>query len=146
MKLRLLALLLVASAFGGCIGTISLDPKPVVEPITPVPDRFKADHAPELVPSPVEGCQAAPSLDPNLYYCEKEEHWYRFALNRWYLAFAWDGNWFPASGTELPRGLAKVAVAPEKQAETQKTREERLKELERKLEELEESQPEQKSP
>lgn len=146
MRLRSLALLLVALAFGGCIGMLSIDPKPVVEKITPVPDRFKADQAPELVPSPVEGCQAAPSLDPNLYYCAKQEHWYRYALNRWYLAFSWDGNWFPASGAELPPGLAKLAVAPEKQAEPEKTREERLKELERKLEELEESEPEEKSP
>lgn len=146
MKLRSLAPLLAALALAGCLGTLSIDPTPVVGPITPVPDRFKADHAPDLVPSPVEGCQAAPSLDPNLFYCTKEEHWYRFALNRWYMAFAWDGNWFPASGAELPPGLAKIAVAPEKQAETAKSREERLEELERKLEELEESEPEQKTP
>ena len=100
-----------------------------------LPDRFVAEQPPELVPSDVEGCQAAPALDPTLHYCAATEYWYRFAMNRWYLAFAWNGNWFPVSGAELPRGLAKIT--PATRVETVKTREERLEELERKLEKLE---------
>jgi hypothetical protein len=129
-----LAVFLTVFAGAGCIGTLSLDPKQVVETPTPVPDRFKADQPPALEPSPVDGCELAPSLDPNVYYCAKEEQWYRFAMNRWYMAFTWDGNWFPVGRSELPAALAKIT--PETKKETAKTREERLQELERKLEEL----------
>ena len=126
---------LVASAFlAACLGTLQIAPQKPEPPPPPVPDRFQAEQAPDLVPTEVDGCQAAPALDPSLYFCAKDEHWYRFALNRWYLAFAWDGNWFPVSSAELPPGLRKIT--PKTELETVKTREERLKELERKLEEL----------
>jgi len=146
VKLGPLAPLLAALALAGCLGTLSIDPTPVVGPITPVPDRFKADHAPELVPSPVEGCQAAPSLDPNLFLLRE------------------GGALVPLRAEPLVHGvrLGRKLVSrerrraaaracqdrrrTEKQAETAKSREERLEELERKLEELEESEPEQKTP
>jgi hypothetical protein len=125
----------VAGAFlAGCLGTLQIAPQKPETPPPPVPERFRAEHAPELVPTEIEGCQAAPALDPSLYFCAKDEHWYRFAMNRWYLAFAWDGNWFPVSGAELPQGLRKIT--PQTEIETTKTREDRLEELERKLEEL----------
>ncbi|MEX2204844.1 MAG: hypothetical protein WEF50_01295 [Myxococcota bacterium] len=136
MTRRPLGLLLATLLLVGCFGTIvqvTGQPKPEPPP-PPVPERFKAEQAPELVPSQVPGCQLAPSLDPNLYYCEKQEHWFRFAMNRWFLAFAWDGNWFPVGGSELPAGLAKIT--PETEVEATKTREQRLEELEKKLEEL----------
>lgn len=135
MSARSLAGLAACLLLAGCLGTLHIDPQPPEPPPTPVPDRFVAEQAPELVPSDVEGCQVAPGLDPTLYYCPATEYWYRFAMNRWYLAFAWNGNWFPVSGAELPPGLSKIT--PETRVETVKTREERLEELERKLEELE---------
>jgi len=133
---RPIGVLLVSWLVAGCLGTIvQIDNQQKPEPPPPpVPARFQAEKPPELVPSPVSGCQLAPALDPNLYYCEKEEHWFRFAMNRWYLAFAWDGNWFPVSGSELPAGLSKIT--PETEVEATKTREERLEELEKKLEDL----------
>lgn len=134
MSSRPIAALLASAILAGCLGTLQIAPQKPEPPPPPVPDRFRAERAPELVPTEVEGCQAAPALDLNLYYCPKDEHWYRFAMNRWYLAFAWDGNWFPVSGAELPQGLKKLT--PKAEVETVKTREERLKELERKLEEL----------
>jgi len=133
---RPIGLFLASVLLAGCLGTVvqvANQPKPEPPP-PPVPERFKAEQAPALVPSPVAGCQLAPSLDPNLYYCAKDEHWYRFAMNRWYLAFAWDGNWFPVSGAELPAGLKKIT--PETEVEAVKTREQRLEELEKKLEDL----------
>lgn len=136
MTRRPLGLLLATLLLAGCLGTIvqvTNQPKPEPPP-PPVPERFEAEQAPELVASEVPGCQLAPSLDPNLYFCEKEEHWFRFAMNRWFLAFAWDGNWFPVSGSELPAGLKKIT--PETEIEATKTREQRLEELEKKLEEL----------
>lgn len=135
MSGRSLAGLFACLLLAGCLGTLHIDPQAPEAAPTPVPDRFVAEQPPELVPSDVEGCQAAPALDPTLHYCAATEYWYRFAMNRWYLAFAWNGNWFPVSGAELPRGLAKIT--PATRVETVKTREERLEELERKLEKLE---------
>ena len=135
---RAVRALLASALVSGCLGTVvqvntSTTPE---APPPPVPPKFTADKPPELVPSQVPGCKLAPSLDPNLYYCEKQEHWFRFAMNRWFLAFAWDGNWFPVSGSELPAALKKIT--PETEVQAEKTREERLDELERKLEQLDE--------
>jgi len=141
VKTREIAALFGTLLFAGCLGTLQIAPQKPEPPPPPVPERFSAEQAPELVSSEVPGCQAAPALDPNLYYCAKDEHWYRFAMNRWYLAFAWNGNWFPVTGAELPQGLKKIT--PQTQAETTKTREERLDELERKLEKLD---PEEQAP
>ncbi|MFI5314761.1 MAG: hypothetical protein ACHQ6T_03610 [Myxococcota bacterium] len=134
------ACLTLALAFaGGCI--VSMGTTKTVTPPeahVPVPDKFQGSQAPALVDSGVDGCKQAPSLDPNLYYCAKDEHWFRYALNRWYLAFTWDGNWFPVGGSELPRALAALTPAPE---EVVKSREDRLKELDKKLEDLDQQQP-----
>jgi hypothetical protein len=135
---RRLCLALALGLATGCIvnmGTTQTVTPP--EPRVPVPDRFTGDHPPELIDAGIEGCKQAPSLDPNLYYCAAKENWFLYAMNRWYLAFSWDGNWFPASGSELPRSLAALTPAPE---EVKKSREERLKELDKKLEELDQEQ------
>jgi hypothetical protein len=127
-----LALLLALCA--GCIvnmGTTKTVTPP--EARVPVPDKFKADQPPELVASDAAGCQRAPSLDPNLYYCTAQEQWFRYAMNRWYLAFAWDGNWFPVGDRELPDSLRQLTPAPE---EVKRSRDERLKELDKKLDQI----------
>ena len=136
-RTRALAAAALLAAVTGCIISFNQTATPV-EHTVPVPDKYKADAAPELVDGEVEGCKRAPSLDANLYYCAKDEHWYRWALNRWYMAFAWDGNWFPVTKTELPKSLAALTPAP---AEVKKSREERLKELEKKLETLDPENP-----
>lgn len=131
-RLRALAGAALLAAGAGCVLSVTQTATPV-EHTVPVPDKYKADAAPELVDAGVDGCKRAPSLDANLYYCAADEHWFRWALNRWYMAFAWDGNWFPVTKTELPRSLAAITPAP---AEVKKSREERLKELEKQLEKL----------
>ena len=123
----------VLFAASGCVFNLTQTATPV-EHSTPVPDKYKADAAPELVDTGIDGCKRAQAFDPNLYYCAKDEHWFRWALNRWYMAFAWDGNWFPTTKSDLPMGLASITPAPE---EVKKSREERLKELEKELEKLE---------
>jgi hypothetical protein len=130
---RVKAAFLLALLLSGCM-MLQITQGPPEPPPPPVPDKFQGDAAPALVDTGVAGCQAAPSVDPLLYYCGKEEHWYRFAMNRWFLAFAWNGNWFPVTGSELPAGLVKVTPKSE---EVKKTREEKLEELEKRLEELE---------
>ncbi len=127
------ALALVLALCVGCIvdmGTTTTTTPP--DERVPVPDKYEGDQPPELVDAGIEGCKRAAALDPDLYYCAAPEQWYRYAMHRWYLAFAWNGNWFPVTGSELPPGLVKITPAPE---EVQKAREERLKELEKKLEE-----------
>jgi hypothetical protein len=119
-------------AASGCSFGLTQTAAPV-EHATPVPDKYKGDAAPELVDAGIDGCQRAPALDANLYYCAQDEHWFRWALNRWYMAFAWNGNWFPVTKSELPKSLAQITPAPE---EVKKSREERLKELEQELEKL----------
>jgi hypothetical protein len=127
----------VALLLSGCM-MLSITPGPPEPPPPPVPDKLQGDAPPPLVDVGIPECQAAPSLDPNLYYCAKDEHWYRFALNRWFMAFAWNGNWFPVSGAELPPALVKVTPKAE---EVKKTREQKLEELEKQLEELERQEP-----
>ena len=135
------AALLAVSA--GCIISFNQTATPVEHPV-PVPDKYKADAPPALVDAGIEGCQRAQSLDANLYYCGgKDDHWYRWALNRWYMAFAWDGNWFPVTKTELPKPLAAITPAP---AEVKKSREERLKELEKQLDTLDPNNPPPENP
>ena len=126
----------------GCVLSVTQTPTPQ-EHTVPVPDRFKADAAPELVDAGIDGCKKAPSLDPNLYYCAKDEHWFRYALNRWYMAFAWDGNWFPTTKSDLPKSLAALTPAP---AAVKQSREERLKQLEKELEELDPNAPHAEKP
>ena len=128
------ALLLALCA--GCV-VVDMGSSKTVTPAdthVPVPDRYQGKQAPELVDSEVPGCKRARALDPNLYYCSKDEHWFRYAQNRWYLAFAWDGNWFPVGDTDLPRSLAAITPAPE---EVKKSRDDRLKALDEKLEQIE---------
>ena len=138
MKTALVALLLALS-FGCIVDMGTTTTVKSNDDHTPVPDKYPpADHPPELVDSDAPGCQRAQSLDLNLYYCAKDEHWFRYALNRWYLAFAWDGNWFPVGDNDLPRSLAKITPAPE---EVKKSREDRLKQLEQQMEDLDKQEP-----
>jgi hypothetical protein len=132
-RLRLAPALLLALTLG-CIVSMGTTKTPInPEERIPVPDKYKADRAPTLVDCEVDGCQRAAELDPNLYYCAKDGHWFRYSMNRWYLAFAWDGNWFPTTKGDLPQGLVAITPKPE---EVKKSREARLKELDKKLEEI----------
>ena len=136
-RLRLAAALGLALS-AGCIVNMGSSVTPThPEERIPVPDKYKADHAPALIECEVDGCKRAQELDPNLYYCAKDGHWFRYSLNHWYLAFAWDGNWFPTTRDDLPQGLVAITPKPE---EVKKSREARLKELDKKLEEVDQEQ------
>ncbi|MCP4002844.1 MAG: hypothetical protein GY725_01485 [bacterium] len=120
--------------------TITEPPEPPPEP--PVPERFTGEVAPALVASPVAGFKAAPSLNPRVYFGGKDEQWYRYAYNRWYTAFAWNGNWFPLALEEVPDPLGAITSEMRKQSAVEnqgieKTREQKLKELDEKLRALE---------
>ncbi len=102
---------LALTACGQASMGIWMSPPPAAPPEPPVPLPFEADAAPELRPTEVPGLRAAPELDPTLYYSASRERWYRWAFNRWYLAFAWDGHWFPLA--EPPPELERVTPPPQ---------------------------------
>ncbi len=99
---------------------------------------FKGEGPPSLEPTDAAGLFAAPSLGPTVYYYEEPSYWFRYARNRWYMAFAWDGNWFALPDREVPVVLAERHIAPASQEV-----EDELAELDRQLKELERKQAEQ---
>ncbi len=140
-----LSLATVGLGSSGCIpGAFGIEVvKPPPEaPEAPVPDKYTGEVAPTLVSSGLEGFKTAPGLDPRLYFGVEDKQWYRFAMNRWYLAFDWNGNWFPVDLDEVPAplrvltGSLRESYGDEVEQE-KKTREEQLKDLDEKLRELE---------
>ncbi len=130
--LRRLASGLLPMLLCGCIG-LSVTRPPPVPPEPPTPPRFKAEQGPPLLESTdIPGIRVADSLD-RTYYDEKSEQWYRFAMNRWFMAFTWDGAWFPLTKKEVRPELLERHKPP-----PPKTRKQRLEDLEKRLEELEE--------
>ena len=108
----LLSIGLVSLSLAGCFPQafdIWIEKPPeVVEP--PIPDKFEAGAEPELIATEVPGLRAAPTLGPHVYYFEPDERWYRYAFNRWYEAFYWDGHWFPAA--KVPEALEEEPLKP----------------------------------
>lgn len=115
-----------------CIQVVAIPPPP---PDAPKLEVFQADAPPVLEPTDAKGLLAAPSLGPTVYYDEEKDYWYRYAKNRWYMAFTWDGNWFDLPEREVPAVLAKRYKPP-----PPKPVEDELAELERQLKELEEAE------
>jgi hypothetical protein len=99
-----LALLAVLELACGPFGAVTVTaPPPRYEP--PVPERFGGKAAPLLLETDAPGLLRAPSVDEHLYYYRPDDLWYRFAFNRWYQAFAWNGNWFvPEKVPDVLRG------------------------------------------
>lgn len=127
------ALFTTAIALCACVGVVQLPPQP---PDAPRLDVFSGQAPPELQTTDVPGLLAAPELGPTVYYYEPGEYWCRFARNRWYMAFSWDGNWFDLPDDELPTVLAQRHKPPPPKAVKDE-----LAELERQLEALEGEQP-----
>ena len=72
---------------------------------------------------------------------ESTEYWCRFVYGEWFMAFTFDGAWFPYPDNELPPYLAGFQTP-----DSAKTVKQRLKDLERQLEELERASTESDSP
>jgi hypothetical protein len=89
----------VLSCYGSGFGiTIQQQPLPA-EP--PAPERLKGDAPPPLEPFSVAGLFRV-LAEPDLYYFEPEDLWYRYWRGAWYQAFFWDGAWFPAESAPEP--------------------------------------------
>lgn len=132
MRIRTLFTTALALAVCACVQVVALPPQPEDAPKLEV---FTGEEPPQLEPTDVPGLLAAPELGPTVYYYEPEEYWCRFAKNRWYMAFAWDGNWFDLPDKEIPAVLAQRHKPPPPQKV-----EDELAELERQLEALEQQE------
>ncbi len=112
-----------------CLQVVALPPPP---PDAPTLEVFRGEAPPVLEPTDTKGFFAAPALGPTVFYDEEKDYWYRYAKNRWYMAFVWDGNWFDLPEKEVPAWLAERYKPP-----PPKPVEDELAELERQLKELE---------
>ncbi len=122
----------------GLVACIQVSSAPPPPPDAPKLAIFKGEEPPTLEPTDAAGLFTAPSLGPTVYYYEEQDYWFRYSRNRWYMAFAWDGNWFALSAKEVPVVLADRHIAPASQEV-----EDELAELDRQLKELERVQTEQ---
>ena len=87
------------SLLAGCI-TIAQRPK---ERLPDTPDRIESETEPSLEPTQVEDVKKVIVGDVvDLYYVASRERYYRYAMNKWFIAFAWDGYWFPIDEGEFP--------------------------------------------
>ena len=119
----------------GLVACIQVSPAPPPPPDAPKLAVFKGGAPPTLEPTAAAGLFTAPSLGPTVYYYEEQDYWFRYSRNRWYMAFAWDGNWFALPAKEVPAVLAERRIAPARQEV-----EDELAELDRQLKELERKQ------
>ena len=130
----------LAGAFAtlGLVACVTITTAPPGPPDAPELEVFKGEGPPALEPTDAAGLFAVPSLGPTVYYHEEQNYWFRYDKNRWYMAFAWDGNWFALPEKEVPSVLAKRHAPPASQEV-----EDELAELDRQLKELERKQAEQ---
>ena len=125
----LLAMLLAA-------GCVVAQRAPDVIPDTP--DRIESDTPPELQPTRFEDIRKVVVADvADVYYSVSRERWFRYWMDEWFIAFSWDGAWFPTSEGEVPEALSEFEPTPEEREERQLTREEELREIEEQLREIE---------
>ena len=135
--LRALVTALLLVSLTGCITvTRAEEEKP---PRTP--RRYEAAAPGPLTPTELPGVLAAAELGPKTYFDESTEYWCRFVYGEWFMAFTFDGAWFPYPDNELPPYLAGFQTP-----DSAKTVKQRLKDLERQLEELERAGNESDSP
>ena len=130
---RLLALLCCAG-LGCLITTVSTGENP---PDPKTPPKLRGAEAPVLEPSPVPGVKKALVDAPDVYYHEARERWFRFALDSWFEAFLWNGQWYPVEEGQLPPEIARLEPSREVKKERRLTRDEELRQIEEELRKLE---------
>jgi hypothetical protein len=109
--------------------------KPVPDPKTPA--RLEGKTAPPLEDTAVPGVKHARVDVPDVYYHESSEKWFRWAMDRWFVAFLWNGQWFPLDKGELPAEMAALQPSIEEKKERRLTRAEELKKIDEELRQLE---------
>jgi hypothetical protein len=125
--------LLWAAALG-CISVVNTQ-KEVKDPKTP--SKLVGATAPELEPTAVSGVKKAKLDVPDVYYDEARERWFRWALDDWFEAFLWNGQWFPVEKGKLPPEIAKLEPSREVKKERKLTRKEELQKIDEELRRIE---------
>ena len=82
--------------------------------------------------------------EPDVYYHEARERWFRFALDSWFEAFLWNGQWYPVEEGQLPPEIARLEPSREVKKERRLTRDEELRQIEEELRKLEAEEKRQK--
>jgi hypothetical protein len=131
--------LAVLCALGsGCISVTTVQKELPPDPKTPA--RLQGESAPALEPTQVEGVQRAAIETPDVYYHAAKERWFRFALDGWFVAFLWNGQWFPVEKGELPPEMAALEPTRTEKKERRLTRSEELRKIEEELRRIEEEE------
>jgi hypothetical protein len=125
----------LCAVLAGCVITTVQQPGPPPDPKTP--PRLEGTRPPPLEPTQVPGIQRAVIDVPDVYYHAAKERWFRWAMDRWFVAFLWNGQWFPLEKSELPVELAALEPTREQKKERKLTREEELRKIDEELERLE---------
>jgi hypothetical protein len=126
---------LLALVTSACL-QLQVSPAPASKP-EDTPERIQAASDPELVPTQVAGVLHAQLEVPDVYYVEPVERWFRYAMNQWFLAYSWNGYWFPLPQGEVPPQLAEFVPTIEQREERRLTRDEELRALEEELRRIE---------
>ena len=99
-------LVIVWVVSSGCISFTTVQKDIPPDPKTPA--KLEGSSPPALEATKVEGVKHALIDTPDVYYYEANERWFRFALDRWFVAFLWNGQWFPVDKGELPPEMAAL--------------------------------------
>lgn len=127
------ALLLAALLAAGCV--VSQRPP---EEIPETPDRIESPAPPVLQATRVPGIRRVVLGEVvDTYYVEATERWFRYWEGKWFIAFTWDGAWFPTSEGELPEVLREFEPTPEEREKRQLSQEEEMREIEERLRQIE---------
>jgi hypothetical protein len=121
-------------AAAGCIVT-TVQQEKIPYPKTPA--RLEGKDAPALEATAVAGVKRALLDVPDVYYHEARERWFRWALGRWFVAFLWNGQWFPVDEGELPAEMAALEPSIQEKKERRLTRAEELDKIDEELRKLE---------
>ena len=122
-------------ALASCLSVQVSQRAPDEDPVK-TPKKFVTLEEPRQEPTDFEGLFRVPNIDANLFYYEKDGAWYRFAYNKWFQAFNWDGSWFEMPQRQVPPVLLKVAIDREPEQDVQ----EQLRKQEEKLREIDKQQ------
>jgi hypothetical protein len=127
--------LLAACWSAACIVSVQ-QPTPVPNPRTP--PRLEGQSAPPLEATAVAGVKHAAIDVPDVYYHEAKERWFRWWLDSWFVAFLWNGQWYPVDEGELPGEMMALQPTRQEKKERRLTRKEELKQIDEELKRIEE--------
>lgn len=126
--------LLCCIGIGCMVSTVSTGENP---PDPKTPPKLRGAGTPTLEATAVPGVKKAVIDEPDVYYHEARERWFRWALDGWFEAFLWNGQWYPVEKGKLPPEIAKLEPSREVKKERRLTRAEELQQIEEELRRIE---------